>query len=629
MPRFIKELSLRTKVIIGVSFFVVLSYGLIFVLPKQVTYAYGGDVCVKQLTLLPALSKQPIESNFAVVFKNSVRIGDMPLFALKSCFESVGPPVAGKTTVKVSPFGGWIGVKHYQIAIPEPATARSSDFIDKTLPVTHPIKIQLSQPDEVFSYRIAIGDKKATCDHKNSQLLCDITKLDLAQGATYPVQLDRHYKETKVATLAKGELKTLQALILGKGSVAEGQVVYDKPAAFTFEYDKELDKAAAELKVRNGDALEVVAAKTTVKDKVVIVTPDAAVKRNAAFELTIKSAQGKDGSSLADKYKVAFNTSGGPKVTGISVGSVGAPVAGTITLSFDQEIANVDAIAKLVTVQGVSAQIAKSGASLKITYSGDKCASYTITVAKGLKSAADIEQTDAWSFNGRTRCYTLQTIGTSKNGRAINAYIFGSGGKTVLYTGTIHGNEYSARNLMNAWVDEIEAHPQNIPAGTQLIVIPVINPDGAAAGTRTNANNVDLNRNFNVSDWKSDIQTVGGQPFPGGGGSAPESEPETKALVAFTRRVSPSLTMSYHAAAAYVIGNTCGNTSALAGTYASMVGYRNMTGVGGAFAYEITGTYDDWMCEKLGLRSVLVELTTNSYSEFSRHRSALWLMSKS
>lgn len=51
-----------------------------------------------------------------------------------------------------------------------------------------------------------------------------------------------------------------------------------------------------------------------------------------------------------------------------------------------------------------------------------------------------------------------------------------------------------------------------------------------------------------------------------------------------------------------------------------------MTGASGAFSYEVTGTYDDWICEKLGRASVLVELTTNSYAEFSRHKAALSAM---
>ena len=626
----IKRLSIRTKVLVGVALLVLISYGLIFFIPKPVAYAYGAEDCTRQLTLLPKSMKQTTGSGYQVEFKDLIVVGSTPVAALKTCFTATAPPLVGASIVKVSPFGAWLGVKHYQISVPDAPKARAADFIGKTLPLTRPISIGLTSHDEVFSYGVAVGDKTTKCDHDNGALSCDLQQLGLEQGKEYTAQLDRYFNDKKVSTMTRGKITTLQALVLVKGSVADGQTIYDKPASLTFEYDKTLLDAKAEIKQRSGEALDIVPSKTTVDGKTVVITPDAELKRNTTFEVTLKQAEAEDGSGLAGEQKIPFMMSGGPKVTGISAPSSGGPLSGTITVTLDQEVANVDAIAKLVSIQGIEASVAKSGNTLKISYAGaPKCATYTITVKKGLESAAKVAQTEDWAFSGRTQCYTLRTIGTSKNGRAINAYIFGSGGKTILYTGAIHGNEYSARNLMNAWVDEIEANPQNIPVNTQLVVIPTVNPDGVAAGTRTNANNVDLNRNFDVSDWKSDIQNVGGQPFAGGGGSAPMSEPETQVLANYTRQLAPSLTMSYHAAAAYVIANTCGDSGALASTYASMVRYRNMTGVSGAFSYEITGTYDDWICEKLGRRSVLVELTTNSNAEFSRHKAALWQMSRS
>lgn len=210
----------------------------------------------------------------------------------------------------------------------------------------------------------------------------------------------------------------------------------------------------------------------------------------------------------------------------------------------------------------------------------------------------------------------------------MNAWVFGSGGKTILYTGAIHGNEQGTRIMMNAWINELEANARSIPAGVQIVVIPSVNPDGVAANSRYNANNVDLNRNFNVSDWKKDIVTPANQPHPGGGGSAPGSESETRALAAYTSQLQPHLTMSYHSVAGYAIGNGCGSSASLAASYASMTGYANKTGSSSAFAYEITGTYDDWICEKLGRQSVLIELSTTG-SEFGRNKAALWVMARS
>ena len=629
IQRLLKTLSVKTSVIIGVTAFVVTSYVLVFLVPKQVAYAYSSETCVRQLTLFPGVMRHT-DNGFGVTFKDSVSVGGASLFSLRTCFAPSTAPAAGSMTVNVAPLGGVIGVKHYKITVPEPISARSSDFIGKTLPLTHPVIITLSGADEIFSYSLVVGDKKTVCDHNDSHLSCDISTLGLAQGQQYDVALDRNFDGEKVATIAKGTISTLKALAQTNASVKEGQMVYDIPTAFRFEYDKPLETASAEVQMKTGNTLAVVASKTTTDGKAVIVTLDAPLPRDAAFVLVIHKAEGTDGSSLPAEYSVNFNVSGGPKVTGVSVGAISAPLSGTTVLTFDQEIANPAATAQLVSVKGIDMQVVKSGNTLRLSYANaPKCTTYTITIAKGLMSGAGVTQVNAWSFTGRTQCYTTQSIGLSQQGRAIIAYVFGSGTNTILYTGAIHGNEQSARLLMNAWINEIETNPQNIPANTQLVIIPSVNPDGVAANTRYNAGGIDLNRNFNTSDWSTDVQTVNGQPLPGGGGSAPESEPETQALVAYTRALVPSLTMSYHAAAAYVIANTCGNSGSLAASYASMVGYRDMTGVPGAFGYEITGTYDDWMCERLGYRSVLVELTTNTNSEFSRHKAALWAMARS
>ena len=60
----------------------------------------------------------------------------------------------------------------------------------------------------------------------------------------------------------------------------------------------------------------------------------------------------------------------------------------------------------------------------------------------------------------------------------------------LLVIGSIHGNETAGRAIAARL---LRARP---PRGTALWVITDLNPDGHAAGTRHNANGVDLNRNF-------------------------------------------------------------------------------------------------------------------------------------
>ena len=104
---------------------------------------------------------------------------------------------------------------------------------------------------------------------------------------------------------------------------------------------------------------------------------------------------------------------------------------------------------------------------------------------------------------------------------------------------SVHGDEPAG----SAVVARLRrSHP---PRGTALWLIEDVNPDGPAAGTRHNANGVDLNRNFPYR-W---------QPQDGvyESGSGPASEPETQALERFVERERPRVTLWYHQALRIVV----------------------------------------------------------------------------
>ena len=625
----LEHLSVRTKIIIGVGFIFLSGYSLIFAFPKPVDFAYSGQDCTRQLTLMPAIVKQVSNSGFVAHFEDTFMVGSLPLASFKTCFSASQEPRVGETKVRVSPLGGIFAMKTFAIEVAEPPVASTSDFIDKMVPVSRPLAIKLTGADEVFSYKFMVGETAADCDHRDAHVYCDIESLGLAQGETYTASLARYFKGNQVEVLGEGRIETLRALVLVNSSVTEGQTIYDKPASYTFEYDKPLESAAGELKIKEGEEWKGVDATVTVDGTKAIVTPAAELKRNAAYELTLTKAEAPDGSALPSPYKVGFTMSSGPKVTGINIDSTGVSQSGSIILTFDQEIANFDILAKTVVTDGLDTNVSGSGNRIVINYEAGTCDDFSITVKKGFESAVGVAQEDEWNFTGRIICHTVRTIGYSQRGRAINAFSFGSGSNVILYTGSIHGNEHSAGFLMNAWIDELDANARSIPAGTRIVVIPSVNPDGTAANSRYNSNGVDLNRNYNTSDWQQDTQTVDGDPVPGGGGGSPGSERETQVLMAYTNELRPRLTMSYHSSAAYAIGNQCGDSASLAATYARLTGYSNMTGVSGAFGYQITGTYDDWMCERLGLTSVLIELATSYSAEFGRNKAALWAMARS
>ncbi len=125
-------------------------------------------------------------------------------------------------------------------------------------------------------------------------------------------------------------------------------------------------------------------------------------------------------------------------------------------------------------------------------------------------------------------------IGGSVEGRPIVAFESGprDAPLKVLVVGAIHGDETAGmriarRLIVAAAIDRV-----------RLMVVPTINPDGVAAGTRGNARGVDLNRNFPYR-WR---------PLGGGEYSGPEplSEPETRAAFAFIRQIEPDLTIWFH-----------------------------------------------------------------------------------
>lgn len=618
-------------VVLVVAILLIVSVYLVLFLPENnVQFSYNNSNCTQQLTILPSYNKNTDNnSGFTIRNENIVKWGSLQILSLKTCFDVTKPPLPGNTRVSTSLMGGWFAKKTYLLTIPVLPTIQTA-VLDQPIPIMKSLALKLDKADLVFSYQLVIGDKFASCPVKEAAIYCDITSLKLLQGNNYNIKINRLFKGQVLDTLVNKDIKTLNATNVVDASINAGQVVYDKPKSFTFDFDKSVTKGSVVINKVEGEKHTVIPSASVFDDKKVTLTVVNDLERNVAYEIIIDQIEAKDGSTLPGQYKLSFSTSDGPIVIGVNVNTTGSPLTKVVVLTFDQNLSTSQDITNFVSTSGIPTLISRQDNKVFISYTNAPlCTNLNVSIIPGLTSNQGVIQNNFWNFSTRTICHTVSTIGYSVNGRPILAYTFGSGATSILYTGSIHGNELGAKYLMEAWINELELNAQNIPSDRKIIVIPTLNPDGVAANRRNNSHNVDLNRNFPVSDWQTDIYSPANQLIPGGGGATPLSEPESQAIAAFSIALRPRLTMSYHGSAAYAIGNQYGNSSVLAVSYSQLTGYSNMTGVVGAFSYPITGTYDDWLREEEGLTSVLVELSSNSSSEFSRNKDALWAMARS
>lgn len=135
---------------------------------------------------------------------------------------------------------------------------------------------------------------------------------------------------------------------------------------------------------------------------------------------------------------------------------------------------------------------------------------------------------------GIGRADERRVIGHSVEGRPIVVFSDSAAAPAlkVLVVGDIHGDEAAGMRITRRLI------AGRAPARTDLLVVPTINPDGVAAGTRGNAHGVDLNRNFPFR-WRP----LGGGEY---SGTRPLSEPESRAAHGLILRQKPDVTIWFH-----------------------------------------------------------------------------------
>nr|HEX4315749.1 M14 family zinc carboxypeptidase [Kofleriaceae bacterium] len=158
--------------------------------------------------------------------------------------------------------------------------------------------------------------------------------------------------------------------------------------------------------------------------------------------------------------------------------------------------------------------------------------------------------------------------------------------------GAIHGDEPASQLVLERLADELVERPP----GRDTWIIPCVNVDGAVAGTRNNANDVDLNRNFATADWGTN-RRPGYNP-----GAAAEDQPETTALVALIERARATRLVAVHAT--YRMVNWDGAGEQLARDMAERSGYPAERDMG----YPTPGSFGTYYGVENGLEVVTLEL---------------------
>ena len=190
--------------------------------------------------------------------------------------------------------------------------------------------------------------------------------------------------------------------------------------------------------------------------------------------------------------------------------------------------------------------------------------------------------------------------------------------ENILIVGVVHGDEPQGKYLIEKYLEErysfksplvpaqfnTTSSKSSIPR-MGLLFIPCLNPDGMMNNTRTNSNNVDINRNFPTKNWgknEGDNATCDDETTNYFGGKSAGSEVETQFLIETIENYSPSLVMTLHAP--YKVVNYDGPAQKEAESISKIINYPVEASIG----YPTPGSFGTWAGVERNIPIITLEL---------------------
>jgi g-D-glutamyl-meso-diaminopimelate peptidase len=255
---------------------------------------------------------------------------------------------------------------------------------------------------------------------------------------------------------------------------------------------------------------------------------------------------------------------------------------------------------------------------------------------------------------------TVESAGQSVGGRELKVLVLGdmNAKHHVFVQGAIHAREHMTALLCMALAEHWLADGTPNPS-VCFHILPMANPDGVTLNQtlqfnkaiqeiylndgstgrsvltgaeylsewKANIRGVDLNRNFDAM-WDR-VKTCPAPSFSDYRGESIESEPETKALVEYTKKYDFDATVSYHATGSMIYWEFGPNSPvneasySLAEAVAAISAYKLEDDDGSSF-----GGYKDWASYKMNIPSITIEIGTRAAPLLENEFYNVWLRNR-